>query len=235
MPQSAQPAKGTQTGQSVGAFDTPQPSKQTIAASLASGKPIPESTSHTAVLDTGSGKQQPTDTKVDVPPDTWTKPKVVDGAPGLANKKGQQTAIATFVADGDTATMKLGDNSSVVCRLDGIDAPETAKPAHGKPGQPYGDKAKTRLQELIENKEVMVSISYPKKGENYDRALCQIEFKGANVNKTMVAEGLAWVYSRYAPNKEMAGLESNAREKKLGLWADIDPVKPSIFRKSLEK
>ena len=54
----------------------------------------------------------------------------------------------------------------------------------------------------------------------------------ANLNFMMVANGYAWHYVRYAPNnKELAEAEKQARELKLGLWADASPIAPWDWRK----
>ena len=230
-----QPSSQAQAGQSqkLGAFDTPQPPRKVVSEAVRQGATIPLSTPTTAVLNTATGQTVISPQEVPVPNATWKKPETVQSAKPSTPKAGWQSAVATFVADGDTANMKFGDGSAVVCRIDGIDAPETAKPQYGKPGQPYGDTAKSTLQRMIENKEVTVKISYPEKGKNYNRALCQIEFEGANVSKAMVSEGMAWVYDRYVKDPSLKQAETEAKTAKRGLWADRYPINPELFRKSL--
>ena len=43
--------------------------------------------------------------------------------------------------------------------------------------------------------------------------------------------GLAWWYRKYAPeDRQLAGLEAEARKAKRGLWADSSPVPPWQWR-----
>jgi len=49
------------------------------------------------------------------------------------------------------------------------------------------------------------------------------------VNHTLVKEGWCWWYRKYAPGETvLEGLESEAREGRKGLWADPQPVPPSM-------
>jgi endonuclease YncB( thermonuclease family) len=77
----------------------------------------------------------------------------------------------------------------------GIDAPETAK-GKRKPGQPYSQKAKKYLANMVLNKVVDV------KGYGlgpYNRVLGVISSEGWNVNLEMVKAGLAEVYPGRSP------------------------------------
>ena len=49
---------------------------------------------------------------------------------------------------------------------------------------------------------------------------------------TLVKEGWCWWYRKYAPGDTMLeGLEKEAREARIGLWADPQPVLPWEWRK----
>lgn len=54
-------------------------------------------------------------------------------------------------------------------------------------------------------------------------------------NKYLSAEiikvGMGWHYKRYSTSKELALYELEARDKKIGLWIDINPIEPSEFRR----
>ena len=60
---------------------------------------------------------------------------------------------------------------------------------------------------------------------------------GVNVNRQQVADGYAWVYSQYARKLlnsfdlgRLRVAEATARTKRLGLWADTQPVAPWEYR-----
>jgi endonuclease YncB( thermonuclease family) len=54
---------------------------------------------------------------------------------------------------------------------------------------------------------------------------------GTNVNHTLLKGGLCWWYRKYAPGDTvLEGLENEAREGRIGLWADTQPVLPWEWR-----
>ena len=68
------------------------------------------------------------------------------------------------VTDGDTVVINpVKDRSFVICRLYGIDAPETPKYTRKgrlkKPGQPYGEEATTALKKMILGRTVQVTLT----------------------------------------------------------------------------
>lgn len=124
--------------------------------------------------------------------------------------------LCEYVMDGDT--FKSGDTR---VRLWGIDAPEK--------GQPYADKARARLKELIEGKAVRLEW---KDRDQYSREVAIVYAGSTNINLQMVKEGLAWHYAYFAPDaRDLAAAEKAARKKRKGLWADDEPVNPYEFRK----
>lgn len=138
---------------------------------------------------------------------TWGKAQEVVSA-GVASRKAAGTkAFVLTVGDGDSLTLggAPGGPANLVCRLDAIDAPETAKsftkPA--QPGQPYGQEALDTLKKLVANKEVTVTVTRPTSdgsktaANNYGRALCQIDVQGKDVNSEMLAAGSAWLYEQF--------------------------------------
>ena len=51
--------------------------------------------------------------------------------------------------------------------------------------------------------------------------------EGTNANHALVKDGWCWWYQKYAPgNVVLEKLESEAREARIGLWADPHPVPP---------
>ena len=124
--------------------------------------------------------------------------------------------LCDYVMDGDTFR-----SGSTRVRLWGIDAPEK--------GQPYADKARARLKELIEGKAVRLER---KDRDQHSREVAIVYTGSTNINLQMVKEGLAWHYAYFAPDaRDLAAAEKAARKKRKGLWADDEPVNPYEFRK----
>ena len=122
------------------------------------------------------------------------------------------------VTDGDTVGILVG-NETIKIRLEGIDAPESK--------QAFGTKSKEALAKLVAGKDTVVK----KTGEDrYQRTLGTIYVGQTNVNEKMVADGWAWHFKKYSKDEELAKLEVKARESKLGLWVDPNPLAPWEFR-----
>lgn len=133
------------------------------------------------------------------------------------------TGKVVKVIDGDTVDVLTTKNKKIRIRLVDIDAPER--------GQPYAEKSRQFLAALIAGKSVFVKD----KGKDvYQRTLGTIYANKLNVNTKMVSNGYAWAY-RYknkATNQTMVLLESQAKQKRLGLWKDKKPIAPWEFRRS---
>lgn len=123
------------------------------------------------------------------------------------------------VYDGDTVHLLVGDEKSKI-RLDRIDAPEAR--------QEYGKEATEYLRNLILKK--TVSIYYDKK-DRYGRILGLIFLGNLDINLEMVATGNAWHYRQFDKTVAYSEAEHDAREQKLGLWANPNPVNPQEWRK----
>ena len=123
------------------------------------------------------------------------------------------------VIDGDTIDILDSNKNSHRIRFHGIDAPEKK--------QAYGNKSREFLASLIAGKQVKVLV---KDKDRYQRIVGVIKLEGEDINKNMVVNGYAWAYEEYS--KDYVSEQGFAREFKLGLWADKNPIKPSEFRKS---
>jgi endonuclease YncB( thermonuclease family) len=123
----------------------------------------------------------------------------------------------TRVYDGDTVKA-IGHDITIKIRLVGIDAPETS---HGKrkPGQPFGQRSKKYLADLVLNQ--IVDVSGFGLGP-YNRILGVITLDGRNINLEMIMSGLAEVYRGLAPKKFNLDPywqgEREARQAKRGMW-----------------
>lgn len=97
------------------------------------------------------------------------------------------------VIDGDTIDVEIDVGFSIFIknrlRLEGIDAPETR--TRDLVEKKEGLKAKQRLIELIEGKEVIIRTS---KDEKYGRILATVYLDGVNICQQLLDENLARVY-----------------------------------------
>lgn len=199
--------------------------------------------SKTVSLHPGTGTTATSKAPVEIPSNIqWQEPQtVVKAKPGALPARGKaERAVVTFVQDGDTASLRRGDNSTLTCRIDTIDAPETAKASRDNkpaiPGQRFGRESQQALAAMIENKEVTLRITKPET-DQYGRNYCQIEIHGKGVDEQLVRSGLAWVYDRYvrrdAPQSydSLKAMETEARTQKRGLWVDPEPMQPEFFRR----
>jgi endonuclease YncB( thermonuclease family) len=183
-------------------------------------------------LDASTGAPVAKVAPVDIPKGIkWEQPVNAVTAVKGAIPKGEGTkTVVSYVADGDTFSGKSGIN----CRIDTIDAPEKAKPQYNKPGQPYGEEARKKLEELVLNKEVNIRVVKP--ADKYGRSICQVEIEGKGVDHLMVQAGAAWVYEHFAKDTLRGdGLNQEqdaARKAKRGLWKDPNPTYPPNFRGS---
>lgn len=136
--------------------------------------------------------------------------------------------------DADTAA--LGTRQSVYdyIRLAGVDAPEVS---HGrsKPGQPYGKEAGERAAQLLAAEGMKIRVKV-EDVDPYGRLVGWIRLPsrgGVSLNELLVEEGWAWWYERYYPGLgELGRKQARARDARLGLWADPNPVPPWDFRRS---
>ena len=129
------------------------------------------------------------------------------------------------VSDGDSVTVLDAKKTPYKIRLAGIDAPERA--------QAYGQKAKESLSDLVFGKSVDVEWS---KQDRYGRIVGMVMLGGVDINLEQIKRGMAWHYKQYqneqSPEDRVAyaQFESQARDKRLGLWRDPASIEPSVFR-----
>lgn len=115
------------------------------------------------------------------------------------------------VSDGDTATMLIEQPNgklTVRIRLAQIDAPEKS--------QPWGQKSKQALSDLIYNKTIRAEVETK---DRYGRVVANLYDGDVWVNLRMVDNGHAWMYRQYSNNLQIAQSESQAKQSGLGLWS----------------
>jgi endonuclease YncB( thermonuclease family) len=134
------------------------------------------------------------------------------------------------VKDGDTVVVSPVDGGQFfTCRLYGIDAPETAR--RNRLGQPFGEDAKKELKSLVLGQKVDVVLA---RRDAHNREVCIIRKNNININLEMVKRGYAWAFVRFARRhyaSQYIEAEKHARDKRIGLWKDANPIPPWEFRK----
>lgn len=124
------------------------------------------------------------------------------------------------ITDGDTYKL-LHENSQIIIRSAHINCPEK--------NQPFGQKAKKFASDLCFGK--YVTLRHNNKYHR-DRLIAEVILEdGRNLNKLLVEYGLAWHYQKYSKDEEYAKLEIIARQKKIGLWIDPNPIDPDEWRR----
>ena len=108
--------------------------------------------------------------------------------------------ILRRIVDGDTIDVEIDLGMSVFVkqriRLAGINTPETYGVKKDSEEYAAGMKAKNRLKELVENKEVAIETLKDKKGKygRYIGELYILEEEWINVNSLLIKEDLAEPY-----------------------------------------
>ena len=129
------------------------------------------------------------------------------------------------VADGDTLTVLDDKKTQHKIRLQGIDAPEKS--------QPFGQKSKQSLSQLVHSK--MVTVEFEKK-DKYGRTVGKVLLNGTDVCLEQIKLGMAWHYKQYQSEQSKedheiyAQAEQLAKSQAIGLWRDKNPMPPWDFR-----
>ena len=130
------------------------------------------------------------------------------------------------VADGDTIKVLDATNTQHKIRLQGIDAPEKA--------QPFGQKSKQSLSQMVYNKQV--TVEYQKK-DKYGRTVGKVVLNGLDVCLEQIKLGMAWHYKQYESEQTKEDRETYAqaelatRAQALGLWKDKNATPPWEYRR----
>jgi len=130
-------------------------------------------------------------------------------------------ATVTKVNDGDSLEVQLEDGPARV-RLSAIDTPEY--------DQPYAAQASAALKALLP---LGARVELEVVTRDQFKRIVAVVWKRAdggqrtNVNETMLRQGHAWAYRRYMREPRFCDLEAEARDQKLGLWAQ--PVSDWIY------
>lgn len=129
---------------------------------------------------------------------------------------GAQTISGPVVAVHDGDTLRIGQYT---VRLANIDAPELA--------QDYGRQARDALVRLCAGQWAEATVT---DRDRYQRYVATVRCGQTDANRTMVAAGYAWVFTRYNRDAGLPAIEDRARATRQGLWATDKPVPPWIWR-----
>ena len=134
----------------------------------------------------------------------------------IVDEASQQEALVVRVIDGDTVEIEGGQR----VRYIGIDAPEIVHPT--EPVEYFGEEAAEKNRELVEGRIVSLERDVEDRDE-YGRLLRYVWLGDVMINAELVRLGYAYSYS-LPPNiryqELFLRLEGEAREQKLGLWAE---------------
>jgi endonuclease YncB( thermonuclease family) len=128
-----------------------------------------------------------------------------------------ETIAGTVVTiiDGDTLVVQDAAKKRYVVRLAGIDAPE--------PKQPFYMEASRSLAALCYRKGAKVEWS-EREGKRY---LGNVSCDGKDANAEQLRRGMAWASPKSTPpTSPFYELETYARLRRIGLWADDKAVAP---------
>ena len=107
------------------------------------------------------------------------------------------------------------DGAELEVRLDGIDAPEWRAP--------FGKEAKQLLKEQVQGKPVSLVI-YDE--DRYGRSVARVFVGERDLSLLLVDQGLAWHYTEYSDDRDLANAEKRARAARRNIWSLADPVAP---------
>jgi endonuclease YncB( thermonuclease family) len=126
------------------------------------------------------------------------------------------------IVDGDTLKAKV-QGVVMKFRLQGVDAPEH--------DQPYGAKSTSLLSEITRGQNLVFVFSDV---DAYGRIIVQAWVGKMNINAEMVRRGAAWFDSEYSQDEELYLIETDARDRRKGLWAlpSAERVEPWVWRKA---
>jgi endonuclease YncB( thermonuclease family) len=132
--------------------------------------------------------------------------------------------LVVAITDGDTIKARCGEAGSyelVAVRLAEIDAPERR--------QAFGNRSKQALADLCFNQWATIA---PTARDRYGRTVARVQCQGEDSSAEQVRSGMAWAFTRYLTDPEIARLEEAARKARVGLWHDASPVAPWKWRKA---
>lgn len=133
----------------------------------------------------------------------------------------QTTAKVIKIKDGDTVVVLDSTNTQITLRLAEVDWPESS--------QSFGKNAKQFTADLIFGKEI---VFFKQTTDRYGRIVAKVYLDKIYVSEAIIKAGMGWWYEEYSTDLNLKKLQAKAKRKKLGLWSEPKPIKPSKYRKT---
>lgn len=124
------------------------------------------------------------------------------------------------IIDGDTYDLLTADKQTLRVRMEGIDAPEK--------GMPFYKVSKNYLGSLCFQKNVTIKVI---ETDVHERLVADTYLDSIELGQEMLKAGLAWHFKKYSSDETLAQLEKEARNNKIGLWSDPNPIAPWEIRR----
>jgi endonuclease YncB( thermonuclease family) len=136
--------------------------------------------------------------------------------------------VVIKVKDGDSLVIRDDQNQEHQLRLAFIDAPEYS--------QPFGSEARSNLDRWVYRKRVQAQLM---DSDRYQRKVVVLHLGSTDINSEQIKAGFAWHYQHFAKGKQSSAdfehyqrLEQQARQARIGLWQEAQPVAPWDYRKA---
>jgi endonuclease YncB( thermonuclease family) len=124
------------------------------------------------------------------------------------------------VIDGNTIEFISSENETFNFVLAGIDCPEL--------NQEFGGEARDYLEKMLAGKSVKLLLEGKDRFGNRVGSVQLLNGKDPRI--ALLQNGLAWTLEK-SINEEFENLKEEARNKRLGLWKQENPVAPWVFRR----
>jgi endonuclease YncB( thermonuclease family) len=153
-----------------------------------------------------------------------------------ASHRDEGTGKVIGIVDGDTVDVLLSPEEAMALgyprrktplpirlRVDQVDTPER--------GQPWSNRAKQALSELIFGRDVRFTLH---EVDRYERGVADLFLGDLWVNGWLVEQGHGWAYRRYLRQAALlCRLEEQARDAGRGLWSQPAAtwIPPTLWRR----
>ncbi len=136
------------------------------------------------------------------------------------------TGKVVKITDGDTVYVLDANYKEHKIRLAGIDAPERQ--------QAYGLASRKYLVSIVAGQQVTIEYQ---KWDRYGRIVGKVLLDGIDACLEQVKAGFAWHYKKYQREQSTndqrlyTNAENKARDERLGLWRENNPIPPWEYRR----